>query len=239
MPETYKIMLVDDEESIKRVIEEIVIKEGYQFCYAANGETALKMFRKENPSLVILDVMLPETDGFQLCKIIRETSIIPIIILSAKGDVVDKSVGFMMGADDYVSKPFSPVELSFRIKALLRRSNNYANCISPDLKPAESDQVKIIEGDLEINPNEYEVRIQGKKVELTPKEFELLSYMASRPGQVFTRDQICNKLWREEYSGDPGSITVFIRRIREKIEENPARPQYIVTVWGVGYKFCN
>jgi len=243
MSNAVKVMLVDDEESIKKVVEQILIKEGYKFCYAPNGEKALKMFREEKPSLIILDVMLPEIDGFQLCKIIRQESSVPIIMLSAKGDIVDKSVGFNMGADDYVSKPFSPVELSLRIKALLRRANNFTKCQHQDCRqnanPVDKKEDIIRVKDLEINCMQYEVRVRGQKVELTPKEFELLCYMAHHPGKVFTREALFNKLWGEDYVGDTGTITVFVRKIREKIEENPARPKYILTVWGVGYKFCS
>ncbi|NLP44265.1 MAG: response regulator transcription factor [Peptococcaceae bacterium] len=243
MSDALKVMLVDDEESIKKVVEQILLKEGYKFCYAPNGEKALKMFHEEKPALIILDVMLPEIDGFQLCKIIRQESAVPIIMLSAKGDIVDKSVGFNMGADDYVSKPFSPVELSLRIKALLRRAGNFTrchqDCQQKNQKPANKEDDIIKLKDLEINCMQYEVKVRGENVELTPKEFELLCYMAHHPGQVFTREQLFNKLWGEDYVGDTGTITVFIRKIREKIEENPARPKYIITVWGVGYKFCS
>ncbi|RJE47269.1 DNA-binding response regulator [Dehalobacter sp. MCB1] len=234
MPEKFKVMLVDDEESIRRVVEQILIKDGYQFCYACNGETALKTFKREKPSLLILDVMLPEMDGFELCRIIRMDSPVPIIMLSAKGDIVDKSVGFNMGADDYIAKPFSPVELSLRIKALLRRTAHFTN-YEQTMDHPNIFKIK----DLEINCKHYEVKIRGQKAELTSKEFELLCFMAHNPGQVFTREQLFNILWGEDYVGDTGSITVFIRKIREKIEEEPARPQYIVTVWGVGYKFCS
>ena len=243
MSDAVKIMLVDDEESIKKAVEQVLLKEGYKVCYAPNSEKALKMFREEKPALIILDVMLPEIDGFQLCKIIRQESAVPIIMLSAKGDIVDKSVGFNMGADDYVSKPFSPVELSLRIKALLRRANNFTRCHQDcrqnNSSPTEKKEDIIKVKDLEINCAQYEVKVRGEKVELTPKEFELLSYMALHPGQVFTREALFNKLWGEDYVGDTGTITVFVRKIREKIEENPARPKYIITVWGVGYKFCS
>ncbi len=234
MLESFKVMLVDDEESIRKVVEQILTKDGYQVCYASNGEKALKMFKEENPSLLILDVMLPEMDGFELCRIIRQESAVPIIMLSAKGDIVDKSVGFNMGADDYVSKPFSPVELSLRIKALLRRTTKAPKCSQGDEDNPDTISVK----GLKINCRRYEITVRGKKAELTPKEFELLCYMARNSGQVFTREQLFNILWGEDYVGDTGTITVFMRKIREKIEEDPSRPKYIVTVWGVGYKFC-
>lgn len=235
MPEKVKVMLVDDEESIKKVVEQIIFKEGYRFCYAPNGEKALKMFQEEKPSLLILDVMLPEIDGFELCRIIRQDSSVPIIMLSAKGDIVDKSVGFNMGADDYVSKPFSPVELSLRIKSLLRRTVNFDTAKQADTSCSDVINVK----GLEIDCKCYEIKVKGKKVELTPKEFELLCFMARNAGQVFTREQLFSILWGEDYMGDTGTITVFMRKIREKIEEDPSRPKYIITVWGIGYKFCS
>ncbi len=233
MPDSFKVMLVDDEESIRKVVEQTLVKDGYKVLYAPDGEKALRMFKEERPSLLILDVMLPEMDGFELCRIIRKESAVPIIMLSAKGDIVDKSVGFNMGADDYVSKPFSPVELSLRIKALLRRTTNTVNCSQTENSP----DIVSVKG-LEINCKKYEIIVRGKKVDLTPKEFELLCFMARNSGQVFTREQLFNILWGEDYVGDTGTITVFMRKIREKIEEDPARPKYIVTVWGVGYKFC-
>lgn len=233
MQEQLKILLVDDEESIRKVVEKIMVRDGYKFCYAPDGEEALEKFKNEKPDLIILDVMLPELDGFDLCRIIRKNSQIPIIMVSAKGDIVDKSVGFNMGADDYLPKPFSPVELSLRVNALLRRM----------IKKTNSEQEEnitdcIIHKDLKIDFHSYEVMIRDKKVDLTPKEFELLHCLASHPGQVFTRQQLFDSLWGEDYIGDTGTITVFIRKIREKIERDPARPEYIITIWGVGYKFC-
>ncbi|NMA69600.1 MAG: response regulator transcription factor [Desulfitobacterium sp.] len=231
MDNTKKILLVDDEDSIRKVVQHIVEKEGYDFCYAADGEQALEMFTQENPDLIILDVMLPEIDGFEVCRRIREKSTVPIILLSAKGDIVDKSVGFNMGADDYITKPFSPVELALRIKAMLRRSSFQQTAQNP------ATQDLIVVKDLVINNKTFEVTIRGKKVELTSKEFELLSFLARHPGQVFTRKQLFDNLWGEKYLGDAGTITVFIRKVREKIERDPGHPEYIHTVWGVGYKF--
>ncbi len=233
-----KVMLVDDEDSIRKVVEEIIKKDKYQFCYAADGEQALELFQSAQPDLIILDVMLPGIDGFELCKTIRLTSSVPIIMLSAKGDIVDKSVGFNMGADDYLSKPFSPVELSLRIKALLRRVRPEVTTEGKSLKHDSKHDNKIVIQNIEIDCKSYAVRVDGKEVDLTPKEFELLCLLASHPGRVFTREQMFDSLWGEDYIGDTGTITVFIRKIREKIENNPARPEHIITVWGVGYKFC-
>jgi DNA-binding response OmpR family regulator len=229
-----KVMLVDDEDSIRKIVEHLVQKEGYNFCYAADGESALQMFTHENPDLIILDVMLPEIDGFEVCRRVRHESIVPIILLSAKGDIVDKSVGFNMGADDYMTKPFSPVELALRMKALFRRA-----AFKEELENSQENKGCIVVNELEISIKSFEVYVRGKKVDLTSKEFELLSFMANHPGQVFTRQQLFDNLWGEKYLGDSGTITVFIRKIREKIEQDPAHPEYLLTVWGVGYKFCS
>lgn len=225
-------MLVDDEDSIRKVVAHLAQKEGYDFCYASDGEKALQMFAQENPDLIILDVMLPELDGFEVCRRIRQESTVPIILLSAKGDIVDKSVGFNMGADDYMTKPFSPIELALRMKAMFRRAFRLSN------ENLAEDKDRLIFKDLEINNKTFEVIVRGKKVDLTSKEFELLSFMANHPGQVFTRQQLFDNLWGEKYLGDSGTITVFIRKVREKVELDPGRPEYILTVWGVGYKFA-
>lgn len=232
--ERLKVMLVDDEESIRKIVEHLVNKEGYNFCYASDGEKALLMNAREKPDLIILDVMLPEIDGFEVCRRIRQESSVPIILLSAKGDIVDKTVGFNMGADDYMIKPFSPIELALRIKAMFRRVSSE---IDHESTNENNDRIKI--KDLEINNKSFEVNIRGNKIDLTSKEFELLAFLAGHPGQVFTRKQLFDNLWGEKYLGDSGTITVFIRKIREKIELDPAHPEYVLTVWGVGYKFCS
>ena len=234
MSKNFKIMLVDDEDNIRIVVEEIIETDGYDFCYVSDGKETLEVFRRERPDLVILDVMLPGIDGFELCRIIRNESTVPIIMLSAKGDIVDKSVGYKMGADDYVSKPFNPVELSLKINALLRRTN----LETKNTKKAGQIGSISVRG-LEINCRSHEIRVNGRIVDLTPKEFDLLCFLANHPGQVFTRKQLFDILWGEDYIKDTGTITVFIRRIREKIERDPARPDYINTVWGLGYKFCS
>ncbi|AFL98771.1 response regulator with CheY-like receiver domain and winged-helix DNA-binding domain [Desulfitobacterium dehalogenans ATCC 51507] len=225
-----KIMLVDDERSIQKAVEYIVRENGYQFCYVDNGLEALAVFTRESPDLLILDVMLPGLDGFAVCEKIRAFSDVPIIFLSAKGDIVDKGIGFKMGGDDYLVKPFSSMELDFRIKALLRRPHRV------DDEPNNSDEVLKV-GDLEIRLNEYEVYAGGEKVDLTSKEFEVLTFFAKHRGQVFTREQLLDRIWGLDFEGDTNTVTVFIRRIREKIEADPAKPQYLLTVWGVGYKF--
>lgn len=222
-----KILLVDDEPSIKKVVEQILIRDGHEMEYAGDGMEAQDKFDQFDPDLVILDVMLPGVDGFELCRRWRQTSNVPILILSAKGDIVDKTVGFNQGADDYLTKPFSPVELRLRVNALLRRSRDGG---------LETGHYINLAG-LEINSVEHIVRANGEQVDLTPREYELLFFLARHPGQAFTREQLFEQIWREEVFGDTSTVTVFIRRLREKIEVDPSKPRYLKTVWGVGYKF--
>ena len=225
-----KIMLADDEQGIRILVEHIVTEAGYDFCCATDGVQALALVEEENPDLLILDIMMPKKNGFDVCTALRERdSRIPIIFLTAKGDIVDKSIGFKSGADDYLVKPFTPEELSLRIDALLRRAHQ------PDKAVAFADVVRY--GDIEIDAKRHRVVARGRQVDLTPKEFHLLSLLASSPGEVFTRDQIIENVWGPEYVGESSSITVFIRRIRAKIEDDPSNPQYLQTVWHVGYRF--
>lgn len=232
MEEPLKVLLVDDDDNVRKIVEKLAEKEGYSFSYVASGDEVLDKVATGNPDLIILDVMLPEIDGFEICRSIRTTNNIPIIMLSAKGDIVDKSVGFNAGADDYITKPFSPVELALRIKAIIRRASAKEN----KMQISEAKDT-VTFGDLTINPMGFEVFVKGKKADLTSREFELLWFMASHPGQVFTREQLFDNAWGEKFLGDSGTITVFIRKMREKIEADPSRPEYILTVWGVGYKF--
>ena len=235
MTQEFRILLVEDEESIRRIVEQALGKEGYQLLCAADGEEGWRLFQKERPDAVILDIMLPEKDGFEVLRLIRREHNTPVILLSAKGDIVDKSVGFNLGADDYLTKPFSPVELVLRVKALIRRSIYLKN---EEHSPKESLQEAGFYGkNLIIDCKAREVIVRGEKADLTPKEFDLLCFLASHPGHVFTREQIFKNLWLEDYVSDLGTITVFIRKIRTKIEKDPARPEYIKTVWGIGYKF--
>lgn len=229
-----KIMLVDDDESMRLLIEQIVRRDGYDFCCADCGEEGLSMLRSERPDFLILDVMLPDTNGFEICQTIRaEGRKVPIMFLTAKGDIVDKSIGFKAGGDDYVVKPFSPDELLLRIEAHLRRHKDdlaFAKAVNREGSATT--------GDLELFFNQYEARLHGRKVDLTAKEFEILALLAANPGQVFTRAQIFEHIWGVDSEVDESSITVFMRKIREKIEENPSQPQYLLTVWRVGYKFA-
>lgn len=225
-----KVMLADDEQGIQTLVEHIVRKDGYDFCRAFDGEEALEVFEREKPDLVVLDIMMPNRNGFEVCTELRSRNVdVPIIFLTAKGDIVDKSVGFNAGADDYLVKPFTPQELSLRIAALMRR---YA----PERKKGYTANHIRYEG-LEIDVKRRRVTVRGSAVELTPKEFHVLFMLASNPGIVFTRDQLIHDVWGPEYVGESSSITVFIRRIREKIEKDPSNPKYLQTVWHVGYRF--
>ena len=238
-----KILLADDEENIKILVEMIVTKKGYSFCYVDNGEDALTACGQEQPDLMILDVMMPRLNGFEVCKQLRDAgSKIPIIILSAKGDIVDKSIGFTSGADDYLVKPFSSQELLLRIDALLRRHEREKERESeapaqPDSQ-TQPDNIYSI-GDIEINFKWHEIKVRGRQVEFTAREFKLLSYMATHPGEVFSKEQLQKYIWGENYAGELAGITVMVRKIREKIEIKASKPEYILTVWGIGYKFAH
>ncbi|MCI8515073.1 MAG: response regulator transcription factor [Lachnospiraceae bacterium] len=229
-----KIMAVDDEENILLAIRHIAEKDGYQYCSAPDGETALSLVKEEKPDLIILDVMMPDMNGFQVCEELRrQDDHTPIIFLSAKGDIVDKGIGFTAGGDDYLVKPFNPRELSLRMNALLRRAKRDGKSGNEYLKREDSAAFD----ELEIFFNRYEVRLRGMDVGLTSKEFEILALLASHPGQVYTRQQILEHIWGNDSGANANSITVFMRKIREKIEDDPAKPKYLLTVWRIGYKF--
>ncbi|MCL1799027.1 MAG: response regulator transcription factor [Eggerthellaceae bacterium] len=230
-----KIMVIDDDQDILDLLEQFAVQYGYEFAGAKDGTAGLERIAAEDPDLIILDVMIPSINGFELCRRIRETDIkTPIIILSAKGDIVDKSVGFDVGADDYLVKPFSIEELSLRVKSHLRRQRNLTQ---GPWDNAGSQAIVI--GNLELLPASYEARLNGAPVALSSKEFELMILLASSPGEVFTREQIIRHLWGSSDCADPSSVTVYIRRIREKIEADPAHPRYLLTVWRVGYKLAH
>lgn len=230
-----KVMLVDDDASMHALIGRIVNDAGYEFCGAYDGTDGLDVLLEEHPDVLLLDVMLPGMNGYEVCRKMREQGRrIPIIFLSAKGDIVDKSIGFEAGGDDYVVKPFSNEELLLRLGAHVRR---HKGDIAAS-RPVQSDEVIAI-GDLSIDFSGYEVLLRGNPVNLTSKEFEILALLAESPGRVYTREQIFGHIWGEEGVIDNNSITVFIRKIREKIEDNPSKPKYLLTVWRVGYKFAN
>ena len=230
-----KVMLIDDDASMQVLIEQIVRRGGYDFCCASNGADGLAMLRAERPDFLILDVMLPDINGFEICEIIRgEGRKVPIMFLTAKGDIVDKSIGFKAGADDYLVKPFQPEELLLRLNAHLRRRERDREGAARDRRP----EVFSV-GDLEIHFGKYDVRLGGEAVALSSREIELLEVLASDPGAVFTRDQILEALWGSKEAADPNSITVMVRKIREKIEADPSKPRYLVTIWRVGYKLAD
>ncbi len=225
------ILVVDDEPNILEVVSAYLRSEGYHVVVAADGEEALAQADTHQPDLLVLDVMLPRLDGLEVCRRVRARRPTPIIMLSARGEETDKLIGLEFGADDYLTKPFSPRELVARVKAVLRRSQQP----TPAAKPGEGEALRF--PGLRINPRAHSVTVSGREVELTVKEFELLLFLARSPGEVFTREQLLNKVWEYTYYGDVSTVTVHIRRLREKIEADPAQPRYIKTVWGVGYKF--
>jgi DNA-binding response OmpR family regulator len=222
-----RVLVVDDEPIVSEVVQRYLIREGYQVQVAADGRAALKEARDGAPDLVVLDLMLPEVDGLEVCRQLRAESSVPIIMLTAKGEDSDKILGLGLGADDYLTKPFSPGELIARVKAVLRRTQAAVPALPGDV-------VRI--GGLRINPGGRAVERDGEPLHLTAKEFDLLYFLAKSPGQVFTREQLLDNVWDFEWYGDPSTVTVHIRRLREKIEPNPVRPRYVKTVWGVGYK---
>lgn len=224
------ILIVEDEKEIALMIKNYLIKEGFYVDTAYNGEEGLLQFRKKEYSLIILDVMMPKVDGIELLKKIREKSNIPAIILSAKDGEVDKALGLGFGADDYIDKPFSMIDLLARIKANIRRATVYSR--------EEKNIEKIIKiNNLTIDLNNYSVKKNDNDLKLTGKEFEILKLFITNPNRVFTKEQIYNQVWDDDILGDENIINVHIRRLREKIEDNPSKPKYIKTLWGIGYKF--
>ena len=222
-----KILVVDDDVNICELLRLYIERDDYQVVIANDGEQAVELFNREQPDLVLLDIMLPKMDGWQVCKEIRKTSNRPIIMLTAKGELFDKILGLELGADDYIIKPFEAKEVIARIHAVLRRTGTNE----------EKEKVKEINWDkLSINLTNYELRVDGKYIDTPPKEMELLYYLASNPNKVFTRDQLLDKVWGFDYYGDSRTVDVHIKRLREKI--NGVSDQWsLKTVWGVGYKF--
>lgn len=222
------ILVVDDEATIREVVRRYLELEGFQVYEAADGFEALDAIKAHQPDLLVLDLMLPGIDGLSLTQHLRQDREIPIIMLTAKGEASDRIRGLDLGADDYITKPFSPQELVSRVRAVLRRVES----------TTESQTQKLISFDrLVINPVSHEVMVAGETISLTAKEFELLLYFAQHPQQVFKRSQLLGSVWDDELYTDPSTVTVHIRRLREKIEIDPSDPQQILTVWGVGYKF--
>ena len=230
-----KILIVDDDNNIAELISLYLTKECFDTKIVNDGEEALKAFEQYNPNLILLDLMLPGIDGYQVCREVRAKSSTPIIMLSAKGEVFDKVLGLELGADDYIMKPFDSKELVARIRAVLRRYQP----AKPEAAAAQSasrERIKCVEyDDLEINLTNYSVVCDGHPVDMPPKELELLYFLASSPNQVFTREQLLDQIWGYEYIGDTRTVDVHIKRLREKIKEHPS--WRLSTVWGIGYKF--
>jgi len=226
-----KILVVDDEENILEAIKYSLSKEGYEVYGASDGEIGLEKAKELSPNLVILDVMLPSLDGFEVCRILRKDMDVPVFMLSAKSEEIDRVVGLEIGADDYITKPFSMRELMARVRNALRRANEERGNAN------SSKSEKIVVGELEINLSSHMVRLSGMPIEMKPREFSLLSLLASNAGRVYSRDQILESLWGHAYIGDVRTVDVHVRWIREKIEDDPSRPTKIITVRGVGYRF--
>jgi DNA-binding response OmpR family regulator len=220
------VLVVDDEPTIREVVVSYLEREGYDTLEAADGIQARNVLETSSPSLVVLDLMLPGMDGLELCRWIRANSDLPVIMLTARGEEADRIVGLELGADDYVTKPFSPRELVARVRSVLRRAQAEA--------PA-SEQLSFT--GLELDAGSREVKRHGEQVKLTAKEFDLLWFLASNPRQVFSRDQLMDRVWGYTAALDTGTVTVHIRRLREKIENDPSKPEFLQTVWGVGYRF--
>jgi len=221
------ILIVEDEPSIAEVVSLYLKRAGYQVLVAADGQTALEALEKRLPELVILDIMLPGVDGFAITRWLRDRSDVPIIMLTSRGEESDRIAGLEMGADDYVVKPFSPQELVSRIRAVLRRASG---------SDGAGMGAPLVLGDLRIEPQTRDVTAHGQPVILTAKEFDLLYHLARHPRQVFTRDQLLEAVWGLSDYIDPSTVTVHVRRLREKIESDPSNPVHLMTIWGVGYK---
>lgn len=224
-----KILIVDDDNNIAELISLYLVKECFETKICNDGETAINTFDTFNPNLVLLDLMLPGIDGYQVCREIRTKSQVPIIMLSAKGEVFDKVLGLEMGADDYMEKPFDSKELVARVKAVLRR-------FKPQVQEVQVSDDKVVRyPDLEINMTNYSVTYMGERVDMPPKELELLYFLAASPNHVFTREQLLDQIWGYEYIGDTRTVDVHIKRLREKLNDHDK--WRLATIWGIGYKF--
>jgi len=222
-----RVLVVDDEPMVCDVLARYLIREGFDVDTAGDGEQALTAFAANPPQLVLLDLMLPRIDGLEVFRRIREAASTPVIMLTARGEEADRIVGLEIGADDYVTKPFSPREVVARVRAVLRRAE-----VAP-----QSDAAEIVHGDLRIDRQKREVTLRGEPVRLTRKEFDLLTALAESPGTAFSRSRLLEEVWDFAWGGDVSTVTVHIRRLREKIETDPSRPHHLVTVWGIGYRF--
>lgn len=225
-----RILLVDDEPLIIKGLRYTLEQDGYDIITASDGEEALQTFFEQDVDLVLLDVMLPKLDGIQVCQRIREASNVPILMLTAKGEDMDKILGLEYGADDYITKPFNILEVKARIRSVLRRAS----------QPVQPEDKKVIHvHDMDVNIVNRSVTLGGEEIRLTAKEFDLLHLFITNPGKVFSRESMLEIVWKYDYAGDARTVDVHIRRLREKIERNPQQPEFIFTKWGVGYYFTN
>jgi len=224
-----KVLIVDDEPNIREVVGLYLRRDGHEVVSAADGEEALDLFRSSRPDLVVLDLMLPKMNGLEVCRRMQAERRVPLIMLTARGAEEERIVGLGIGADDYVVKPFSPRELAARVAAVLRRA-------AETLPASEDGRVLTFDG-LSVDPNTREVLVRGQPASLTAREFDLLYHLAASPGRVYTRDHLMEVVWGYAFSADTSTVTVHMRRLREKVEPDPAHPRYLQTVWGVGYKF--
>lgn len=229
-----KILIIDDDQSLLDSLEEILSREGFACSAQSDGRDVLKRVAEESPDLVILDLVLPDADGLEICRDLRARTTVPVLILSARDEETDKVLGLGMGADDYLAKPFGSRELVARVKAVLRRYRSGLDLVTAET----SGQNGVVRaGVLEIDPKRHLVRLRGKAVDLTPKEFALLQFLAKHPGQVFSHQAIFEMVWEGGPIGEVGAVSVYIKRLRDKIEEDPSDPKWLKTVRGVGYKF--
>lgn len=226
-----KILVVDDEPKILRIVEHSLSREGCEISTATDGQQAIEQFQRQDYDLVVLDLALPKVDGFQVCRTIRETSSVPIIILSVRNQELDKILGFNLGVDDYLTKPFSPVELCLRVKAILRRTKE-------EPKPVTSESLTYCHNGLSINPSSREVLLNDRPLELTAKEFDVLWFLVKHPNKVFTRQQLLYQIWQSDYIGNEDTVTVLISRLRDKLKSSKSQSSFIQTLRGVGYKFA-
>jgi DNA-binding response OmpR family regulator len=221
------VLVVDDEPIVREIVVRYLEREGHETLEAEDGRRARDAIERSDPDLVVLDVMLPGVDGLELCRWIRSRSELPVIMLTARGEEADRIVGLELGADDYVTKPFSPRELAARVRSVLRRAT-----------PVVPAHATLAFGDVELERESREARKAGAPIRLTAKEFDLLWFLASHPRRVFSRDQLMTSVWGYTAALDTGTVTVHVRRVREKIEDDPSRPTYLQTVWGVGYRLA-
>ena len=228
VPTLPRVLVVDDDPTVSDVLMRYLSRAGFQVAYAADGPSALAEVAANPPDLIVLDLMLPGIDGLSVCARLRRTTQVPVIMLTALGEERDRIAGLEVGADDYVTKPFSPRELVLRVQSVLRRS------VTP--VPAADPEPLLVDGDLELDPVGHHVRLRGEPVSLTGREYDLLAYFLRHPGRAFSRSELLNEVWGWSF-GDHSTVTVHVRRLREKLEEDPAAPKRIATVWGVGYRY--